>query len=251
MAEQIVLRPDRRVEVGQVDARAGFGGGSRSGVVGVSLYRHATIITTPGSVPCMSEPAVEPTADPQDDPGVWSVFGIASAVLGVLAVAALVLTAVLWTGHRAAAGQRDYEGRAMQAAADWTGVLINMNAGNVEASLQRLRDGTVGELNSGFEASIAPYRDVVTTLKSRTVGEVESVSVEAVRNQLDRQPGRQPTVPPAVPAEMASRNCVVLVVATSVSENAGSKPTTVRWNLRLGVSEVDGTPRISRLESVR
>jgi hypothetical protein len=43
----------------------------------------------------------------------------------------------------------------------------------------------------------------------------------------------------------------VLVVATSVSENAGGKPTTVRWNLRLGVSDVAGKPMISRLESVR
>ncbi|HPZ94934.1 MAG TPA: hypothetical protein PLD01_08790 [Mycobacterium sp.] len=202
-----------------------------------------------------AEPAAEPVAeqrlDPQDDARIWSVFGIASAVLGVIAVAALVLTAVLWSGHHAAAGNRDYEARAMRAAADWTGVLINMNAGNVEASLQRLRDGTVGELNTGFEASIAPYRDVVTTLKSRTVGEVESVSVEVVHNQLDSRPGQRPPTPSALPPELASRNCTVLVVATSVSENAGSKPTTVRWNLRLGVSEVDGTPRISRLESVR
>jgi len=43
----------------------------------------------------------------------------------------------------------------------------------------------------------------------------------------------------------------VLVVATSVSQNAGTTPTTVRWNLRLGVSEVDGKLMISRLESIR
>ena len=42
-----------------------------------------------------------------------------------------------------------------------------------------------------------------------------------------------------------------MVVATSVSENAGTKPTTVRWNLRLGVSDVDGKLMISRLESLR
>ena len=47
------------------------------------------------------------------------------------------------------------------------------------------------------------------------------------------------------------RTDTVLLVATSVSENVGGKPTTVRWNLRLGVSEVDGKPMISRLESVR
>jgi hypothetical protein len=50
---------------------------------------------------------------------------------------------------------------------------------------------------------------------------------------------------------LADRTDTVLVVATSVSENAGAKPTTVRWNLRLGVSDVDGKPMISRLESVR
>ena len=41
------------------------------------------------------------------------------------------------------------------------------------------------------------------------------------------------------------------MIATSVSENAGDKPPTVRWNLRLGVSDVDGKLMISRLESLR
>jgi hypothetical protein len=50
---------------------------------------------------------------------------------------------------------------------------------------------------------------------------------------------------------LAGRTDTVLVVATSVSENATGAPTTVRWNLRLGVAEVDGSPRISRLESLR
>ena len=46
-----------------------------------------------------------------------------------------------------------------------------------------------------------------------------------------------------------------LGVATAQSENVGTTPTkvptTVRWNLRLGVSEVDGRLMISKLESVR
>ena len=50
---------------------------------------------------------------------------------------------------------------------------------------------------------------------------------------------------------MAARTDTVLVVATSVSQNAAAKPTTVRWNLRLGVSDVDGKLMISRLESLR
>lgn len=190
-------------------------------------------------------------SDEQRSAPTWSVFGIASAVLAVVAAAALIAIGVLWSGHRAAISERGFQGRALQTAADWTAVLINMNTDNVETSLQQLRDGTVGDLNTGFDASIAPYRDVVKTLRSRTAGEVESVSVEVMHNQLDVPPGQRPPAPAALPPELAGRTCTVLVVATSVSDNAGSKPTTVRWNLRLGIAEVDGTLMISRLESVR
>lgn len=139
----------------------------------------------------------------------------------------------------------------MQAAAQWTGILINMNAGNVENSMIRLRDGTVGELNTGFESAIAPFRDVVKTLRTQTKGDVESVSIEVAHHDLDRQPGQRPPAPATLPPELAARTDTVLVVATSVSENMANKPTTVRWNLRLGVSDVEGKPMISRLESLR
>lgn len=192
-----------------------------------------------------SQPETPPAAD-----GVWSGFGFASAALGLVALAAAVLVGVLWSGHRADDTERRHQAEAMAAAAEWTGVLINMNEGNVEASLGQLRDGTVGELNTGFDASIAPYRDVVKTLRARTSGQVESVSIEALHNQFSGSDGRSPQ-PRTLAPELASRTDTVLVVATSVSENTGGKPTTVRWNLRLGVSEVDGKPMISRLESVR
>ena len=48
-----------------------------------------------------------------------------------------------------------------------------------------------------------------------------------------------------------TRTDTVLVVATSVSENVGGKPQTVRWNLRLDVSDVEGKLLISRLEPLR
>ena len=181
--------------------------------------------------------------------GTLSGFGVASAVLAVVALSVAVLISVMWSGHRATAAERSFQARSMQAAAEWTGVLINMNADNVAENLQRLRDGTVGELNSGFDASIAPYRDVVTTLRSRTTGEVESVSIE----QIHRDPVGRPAAPavPDLAIALAARTDTVLVVATSVSQNAGTTPTTVRWNLRLGVSEVDGKLMISRLESIR
>lgn len=202
-----------------------------------------------------------PTARDEQRAGGITGFGVASAVLAVIALAASGLIAVMWSGHRSAESDRTHEARVVAAAAQWTGILININAGNVETSMAQLRDGTVGELNAGFDASIAPYRDVVKKLRSTTTGRVESVSIEATHQALDRQPGQRAAAPEALPAELASRTDTVLVVATSVSENAGTKPegpdapapapTTVRWNLRLGVSEVDGALKISQLESLR
>ena len=181
----------------------------------------------------------------------WSRFGIGSVALGLICAAALAVIVTIGLSHRAAEADRGRQARVMQTAAEWTGLLINMNVANVGTSLERLRDGTVGELNSGFDASIAPYRKVVEALNSRTTGEVESVSIEVLHHDLDAAAGQRPSGPQSLPAELTARTDTVLVVATSVSENTGSKPTTVRWNLRLGVSEVDGTMKVSRLESLR
>ena len=182
---------------------------------------------------------------------VFSSYGFASAVLGLVCVVAIVLGTLIWSAHRKATDERAYQTRVMAAAADWTGVLINMSVDNVDASLQKLHDGTVGQLNSDFEAAITPYREVVRTLKARTTGQIDSVSFELVHHDLNSQGGQRPPSPANLPPELASRTDTVLVVATSVSENSGDKPATVRWNLRLGVSDVDGKLMISRLESLR
>jgi len=204
----------------------------------------------------------EVTAPKQAASGSVSAFGVASAILAVLAVAAAALIAVIWSGHRTAESERRYQAQVLQAASQWTGILINMNAGNVETSMGQLRDGTVGELNAGFDTSIAPYRDVVKTLRSTTTGQVESVSIEQTHHELEPLPGQRTSPAATLPPELSSRTDTVLVVATSVSENAGTRaapstpgaptgPITVRWNLRLGVSDIDGKPMISRLESLR
>jgi len=169
-------------------------------------------------------------------------------------VAAVVLGAIVWSDHRDAVAERTYLSRVMATAAEWAGVLINMNAGNVDASLQRLHDGTVGELNADFDAAVQPYRQVVEKLQSRSTGRIEAVAIDTVHRDLNPQPdGAGPPrsiVTTKLPA-FASRSDSVLVVATSVSENAGAKPKTVHWNLRLDVSDVDGKLMISQLESVR
>lgn len=197
-------------------------------------------------------PGEAPGDEPEAAGGpMFSPYGIASTVLGVLSVAAVVFGFFLWSGHRADTAERRYLSRVMQTAADWTGVLINMNSGNVDASLQRLHDGTVGELNTDFDAAMQPYRQVVAKLQSKSAGRIDAVAVEAVHRDLDTQPGvSRPVVTTKLPP-FASRMDSVMLVATSVSENAGAKPQTVHWNLRLDVANVEGKLMISGLESIR
>ena len=85
-----------------------------------------------------TEPAADDRADdatPQESDGrMFSAYGIASAVLGALCVAAVALGAVIWTSHRNDVNERSYQSRAMQAAVDWTSVLINMNTDNIKTA---------------------------------------------------------------------------------------------------------------------
>lgn len=189
---------------------------------------------------------------PADDGRVFTGFGIGSAALGVLAVVAVVLAGLIWTQHRSDVDELRYRGRVMQAAADWTSVLINMNKDSVEADLNTLHEGTVGQLNADFDSTVEPYRKLVQTLQAKTTGQVDSVAVETIHHV---QPGPNGAPPPHDQPELTesvARTDTVMVVATSVSENAGgAKPQTVRWTLRLDVSDVDGKLLISRLEPIR
>ena len=119
----------------------------------------------------------------------FSGYGIGSAVVGVDSVAAIVLAALIWTQHRSDVDELRYRTGAMQAAADWTSVLINMNKDTVEASLAQLHEGTVGQLNADFDAAVRPYRDLVQKLQSRTTGQVDSVAVEFVHHEQPRHRG--------------------------------------------------------------
>jgi hypothetical protein len=187
-----------------------------------------------------------------EDGPVFSSYGIASAALGVVAVIAVVLAAVIFTQHREDTDELQYRARVMQAAADWTNVLINMNKDTVSTDLVKLRGGTVGQLNADFDAAVEPYRKLVQTLQSRTTGQIDSVSVESIYHPGPGPDGARPPQQPPEIAEFASRTDTVLVIATSVSENVGDeKPKTVRWNLRLDVSDVDGKLMVSRLETIR
>lgn len=176
-------------------------------------------------------------------------YGIGSVVLGLIAVAATVLAVMIWSGHRSDVAERTYQTEVLRTAADWTSVLINMDKDSIDESLRTLHDGTVGQLNADFQTTVEPFKQLVGKLQSQTTGQVESVSIESLHHQLSG-PAEAPPQPEL--ATVAERTDTVIVVATSVSQNiGGGEPRPVRWNLRLGVSDVDGKLLISRLETLR
>lgn len=183
---------------------------------------------------------------------VFSPYGIASAALGLVSVAAIVLGVVIWSAHRDNTDERAYQSRVLQTAIGWTAVLINMNVDNVDTSLRQLREGTVGKLNVEFDSAVTPYRDVVQKLKSHSTGLVEAVAIQSAHHDPDQRPGvRVPLPSDQLPPGVAGRIDTVLVIATSVAENLGGKPQTVQWNLRLDIADVAGRLLVSGLGSIR
>ncbi|WP_052740839.1 hypothetical protein [Mycobacterium sp. UM_Kg1] len=181
-----------------------------------------------------------------DSRNVLSGYGWASVGVGLLAVAALVFSLLTWSAHRADVKERGYRSQVLQTAASWTSVLINLNAENVEKGMARLRDKTVGELNSEFDAALAPYRDVVQRIQSRSSGRIEAVAIEEEHHDLD-EPAGVGNDKPSNPG----RTDPVMVIATSIAENVGGRPQTVHWALHLDVTDVAGNLMISRLRSIR
>ena len=192
----------------------------------------------------------------QADDRVLTGFGIGSAVLGALSVVAVVLATMIWLGHRADVAERGYQSDVLRAAAEWTNVLINMNSTTVTQSMQQLHEGTVGQLNENFETAVQPFSQVVQRLQSQTVGQVESVAIESLHHATPGDAGLTPPPQPEL-AAVSSRTDTVIVVATSISRNAGTaqdanaQPLTVHWSLRLGISDVGGEKKVSSLETIR
>ena len=192
---------------------------------------------------------VEDVPAEQDRRGVFSGFGVASAVLAVLCVAAVVLTSLIWSAHRDQQEELDYKARVVQTAVNWAGVLINMNKDNIETSVQKLHDETVGQLNSDLDSRLAGLTAIVKNVELKTTGRIDAVALESVYRDVDRQPGA-PAPDPTL-GGLASRTDTVLIIATKVAETKGGPLPQSSLNLRIGVSDVGGQLLVSALDILR
>ena len=149
------------------------------------------------SRPCPTNERADRRRD--DDGPVFTSYGIGSAALGVVAVAAIVLATLIWAQHRSDADELHYRTRAMQAAADWTSVLINMNKDTVEADLKSCtRAPSVSSMPTSIRPSSRTGK-LVQKLQAKTTGQIDSVAVESIHHA---QPG-----PNGAPRPNSSPSC--------------------------------------------
>jgi hypothetical protein len=182
-------------------------------------------------------------------PRLVSGFGVASAALGLLCIAAVVLMSLIWLSHREQRTELEYKTRVVQTAVNWAGVLINMNKDNVDTSVQKLHDETVGQLNADLDTRLAPLTAIVKNVQLKTTGRIDAAALESVYRDLNRQPGT-PSPDPTL-GGLASRTDTVLIIATKVAETKGGPLPQTSLNLRIGVSDVGGQLLVSDLEIVR
>ena len=185
-------------------------------------------------------PDVREPSDETSTGGVFSRYGIASVLLGLLCVAAVArargdLVEAPRRGRRAhlpdqcdaGRGRLDrgpdqheqgQHGRQPAEAARRHGRSAQRGLRGIDRTLPRC----------GAEAAVARRRAGSKRWPSRRSTATSTRHPVRAAQSTELPPG------------MAARTDTVMLVATSVSQNAGGQPQTVRWNLRLDVSDVDG-----------
>lgn len=179
--------------------------------------------------------------DSADGP-VFSRYGVLSAVLGAIAVVALVLSVLVSTGHRDQVARDRYDARVLDTTVTWVNTLINMKKSNVDSSVQTLQDGTAGQLSDHLGEMIAGVVKLARTVDADAAGEIDSVAI-------DRRGAKIPDEDIGLLAvERVDR---VMVVATSVTRDANASPKVNQWHLRLAVSKVGDQLLVTGLELLR
>ncbi|TEA05617.1 hypothetical protein CCUG60883_02923 [Mycobacteroides salmoniphilum] len=192
---------------------------------------------------------VRPVSEDDPAPGlgsgkgpVFSRYGVLSAVLGVIAVVALVLSVLVSTGHRGQTARDRYDSRVLDTAVTWVNTLINMKKSNVDSSVQILQDRTAGQLSDHLGEMIAGVVKLARTVDADAAGEIDAVAIDRIGAKIPNEDVGLPSV------ERVDR---VMVVATSVTRDADASPKVNQWHLRLAVSKIEDQLLVTGLELLR
>ncbi|WAC54061.1 hypothetical protein [Gordonia sp. SL306] len=155
--------------------------------------------------------------------------GIAVTVMSVITVAALVTTALIGWHHHTATSEHE-RAQAFTAAAD-RGVtaITSLDFNNAQRDVQRILDQSTGAFYNDFKGRAKDFTSVIEQSKVTTKGKVTGSAVESMNGD----------------------DAVILVSAGSdVTNAAGAKQEPRTWRLRVTVSDVDGTMKISKVDFV-
>ncbi|MGC5255604.1 hypothetical protein ACPXCG_04565 [Gordonia sp. DT218] len=207
-----------------------------------------TAVTADGSDPDASSAATDAVVhhDPTDRPGRIRRLaqttrrrmpslrrptkrGMAITVMSVITVATLVTTGLIGWHHHTATSEHE-RAQAFTAAAD-RGVtaITSLDFNNAQRDVQRILDQSTGAFYNDFKGRAKDFTSVIEQSKVTTKGKVTGSAVES----------------------MSGDDAVILVSASSdVTNAAGAKQEPRTWRLRVTVSDVDGTMKISKVDFV-
>lgn len=158
-----------------------------------------------------------------------SKVGVALAVMVMVTLAAVAGAVAIGWQHHQAGEQQDRAARFSDVAELGVVAVTSLDYRNAERDVKRIVDLSTGEFAKDFTDRSKDFTSVIKKSEVTTKGKVTSSAVESVDGDT----------------------ATVLVAATSeVTNAAGAKEEPRTWRLRVTVTDVDGTMKISKVDFV-
>lgn len=155
--------------------------------------------------------------------------GIAVTAMSVITVAALVTTALIGWHHHTTTSEHERAEAFTAAANRGVTAITSLDFNNAQRDVQHILDQSTGAFYNDFNGRAKDFTSVIEQSKVTTKGKVTGSAVESMNGD----------------------DAVVLVSASSdVTNAAGAKQEPRTWRLRVTVSDVDGTMKISKVDFV-
>ncbi|GAB89621.1 hypothetical protein ACSJLP_14175 [Gordonia rhizosphera NBRC 16068] len=153
----------------------------------------------------------------------------AISIMAVVTIAALVVTGLIGWHHRQVDTGRAHAAEFTKAAELGVTALTSLDFRDAQRDVQRIIDHSTGAFYDDFKGRAKDFTTVIEQSKVTTKGHVTAAALES----------------------MNDNSAVVLVAATSdVTNAAGAKQEPRVWRLRVSVTDVDGTMKISKVDFV-
>ncbi|MFC9978564.1 hypothetical protein [Gordonia sp. NPDC127522] len=151
------------------------------------------------------------------------------AVMGLITAAALVATAVMGWQHREAQAETSRAAEYVAAAERGVTAITSLDFRHAKRDVDRIVAQSSGPFYDDFSKRAPDFTKVIEQSQVTTTGKVTSTALESTTDD----------------------DAIVLVAATSeVTNAAGARQEPRVWRLRVTVTDVDGTTKISNVEFV-